>query len=189
MKYLKRYKVFLEADEFEVKDTDAPDLKMVKEKMNTIKSQISDYKTKKNLIDNIYSNKELSDDDIEKELKSILGETDALPEEDRNPFLVEYAHLAKLERDINKLQDDNSNDKIKIDDLQQSLQLTKDDTTKKAVEFKISDIKNRMAERSAKISEIKKDLDESEKEHNDKISKMQEEMNDYIKKISSPEEK
>ena len=189
MKYLKRYKLFLEADEFEVKDTDTPDLKMAKEKMNTIKTQLSDYKSKKALIDNLYSNKELSDADIEKELKNILGETDALPEEDRNPFLVEYAHLSKLERDINKLQDDNSNDKIKVDDLQQSLQLSKDDDTKKAVEFKISDVKNRMAERSAKISEIKKDLSEKEKEHMDKMSKMEEEMKEKIEKISSPDEK
>lgn len=187
MKYLKKYKIFLE--NFEIKDTDSPDLKMAKEKMNTIKSQMADYKTKKSLIDKLYSNTELNNSDIETELKKILGDKDIQNGPDRNPFLVDYAHLSKLEREINKLQDDNSNDKIKIDDLQQSLQLTENDDTKKAVEFKISDVKNRMSERSAKISEIQKDLSKKERDHKDKMSKMESEMKEHIKKISSPEEK
>jgi hypothetical protein len=187
MKYLKKYKIFLE--DFEIKDTDSPDLKMAKEKMNTIKSHMADYKTKKALIDKLYSNMELKDSDIEAELKNILGDEDAQNGPDRNPFLVEYAHLSKLEREINQLQDDNSNDKIKVDDLQQSLQLTENEDTKKAVEFKISDVKNRMSERSAKISEIQKDLSEKERNHKDKMSKMEAEMKEHIEKISSPDEK
>ena len=187
MKYLKKYRIFLE--DFEIKDTDSPDLKMAKEKMNTIKSQLSEYKTKKSAIEKLYSNMELTDSDIETELKKILGDVDAQDGPDRNPFLVEYSHLLKLERDINKLQDDNSNDKVKIDDLQQSLQLSEGEETKKSVEFKISDIKRRMSERSAKISEIQKDLSEKEKLHKDKMSKMEGEMKEHIEKISSPDEK
>jgi DNA repair exonuclease SbcCD ATPase subunit len=182
MKYLKKYEIFLE--DFIVNDTDSPDLKMAKEKMNTMKSHLSEYKTKKSLIDKLYSNMDLKNEDIESELKNILGDKDAQNGPDRNPFLVEYAHLSKLDRDINKLQDDNSNDKIKIDDLQQSLSLTEGDDTKKAVQFKISDIKNRMSERSSKISQIKKDLSDKEKEHKDKMSKLEGDMKEYIQKIS-----
>lgn len=189
MKYLKRYKIFLEADEFEVNDTDSPDLKMAKEKMNTMKEQMNDYTTKKNLIDKIYSDIDVSDADIEKELQKLLGDTDVQDEEDRNPFLVEYSHLKKLERDINKLSDDNANDKIKVDDLQQTLSITEGEETKKSVEFKISDIKNRMSHRSAEISKIQKDLLTKEKEHNDRMSKMDAEMKEYIEKISTPEQK
>lgn len=184
MKYLKKYKLFLEADEFEIGDTDTPDVVMSKEKMNTTMSNMKDYKTKKSQIDALYSKEGA---DIETELEKILGKTDVQKGEDRNPFLVEYAHLSKLEKDINKLQDDNSNDKIKIDDLQQSLSLSEDDATKKAVEFKISDIKNRMSERSSKISEIQQDLVEKEKDHKEKMVKMEKDMRDHVKNLSSQE--
>jgi hypothetical protein len=170
MKYLKKYKLFLEADEFEIGDSDTPDVVMSKEKMNTTMSNMKDYKTKKSQIDALYSKEGA---DIETELEKI--------------FLVEYAHLSKLEKDINKLQDDNSNDKIKIDDLQQSLSLSEDDATKKAVEFKISDIKNRMSERSSKISEIQQDLVEKEKDHKEKMVKMEKDMRDHVKNLSSQE--
>jgi hypothetical protein len=54
MKYLKKYTIFLEEDEFEVKDTDQADVKMAKEKMNTIKEQFNEYNEKKSLIDQVY---------------------------------------------------------------------------------------------------------------------------------------
>jgi len=186
MKYLKKYKLFLEADEFEIGDTDTPDVVMSKEKMNTIMSNMKDYKTKKSQIDALYSKE---DGDIKPELENILGKTDVQSGKDRNPFLVEYAHLAKLEKDINKSQDGNSNDKIKLDDLQQSLGLSEDSETKKAVEFKISDIKNRMSERSSKISEIQQDLVEKEKDHKEKMVKMEKDMRDHVKNLSSQEQK
>jgi hypothetical protein len=186
VKYLKKYKLFLEADEFEIGDSDTPDVVMSKEKMNTTMSQMKEYKVKKSQIDALYAKEGA---DIEKELESILGKTDVQNGVDRNPFLVEYAHLSKLQKDINKLQDDNSNDKIKIDDLQQSLSLSEDDATKKAVEFKISDIKNRMSERYSKINEIQQDLVKKEKDHKEKMVKMEKDMRDSVKNLSSQEQK
>lgn len=186
MKYLKKYNLFLESDEFEIIDTDTPDVVMSKEKMNTTMANMKDYKTKKSQIDAIYNKEGVN---IEEELEKILGKTDVQSGEDRNPFLVEYAHLSKLEKDINKLQDDNSNDKIKIDDLQQSLGLSEDDATKKAVEFKISDVKNRMSERYSKINEIQKDLDEKEKDHKEKMVKMEKDMRDHVKNLSDQDQK
>ena len=184
MKYLKKYNLFLESDEFEIGDTDTPDVVMSKEKMNTTMSNMKDYKTKKSQIDALYKKDDVN---VEEELEKILGKTDVQNGEDRNPFLVEYAHLSKLERDINKLQDDNSNDKIKLDDLQQSLGLSEDDATKKAVEFKINDVKNRMSERYSKINEIQKDLGEKEKDHKEKMVKMEKDMRDHVENLSSQE--
>jgi hypothetical protein len=54
MKHLKRYKLFTEEVDFNVNITDEPDLKMAKEKLATLKSNLSDYKTKKPLIDTAY---------------------------------------------------------------------------------------------------------------------------------------
>jgi len=52
MKYLKNYKIFLES--FQISDSDEPDVKLAKEKMNTLESQISYYKANKSKIDSIY---------------------------------------------------------------------------------------------------------------------------------------
>jgi hypothetical protein len=68
MKYLKKYKLFLEADEFEIGDSDTPDVVMSKEKMNTTMSNMKDYKTKKSQIDALYSKEGA---DIEAELEKI----------------------------------------------------------------------------------------------------------------------
>ena len=71
MKYLKKYTIFLEEDEFEVKDTDQADVKMAKEKMNTIKEQFNEYNQKKPLIDQVYikTGKKKTNEEIEVELK------------------------------------------------------------------------------------------------------------------------
>jgi len=37
MKYLKKYQLFLEEDEFEIKDTDKEDVKLSKDKLNLLK--------------------------------------------------------------------------------------------------------------------------------------------------------
>ena len=54
MRHLKPYKIFLEEAEFDVNITDEPDIKMAKEKLTTLKNQLTEYKTKKPLIDNAY---------------------------------------------------------------------------------------------------------------------------------------
>ena len=54
MRHLKPYRIFLEEAEFDVNITDEPDIKMAKEKLTTLKSQLSEYKNKKALIDSAY---------------------------------------------------------------------------------------------------------------------------------------
>ena len=83
MRHLKPYRIFLEEAEFDVNITDEPDIKMAKEKLTTLKSQLSEYKNKKALIDSAYLKIKI-DADLQKEIESIIGKTDA----DRNPFLV-----------------------------------------------------------------------------------------------------
>ena len=51
MKYLKKYLLFKEEAEFDPQVTDAPDLRMSKEKLNSLLKQISQFKEKKPLID------------------------------------------------------------------------------------------------------------------------------------------
>ena len=83
MKYLKKYKLFTEEVDFETNITDEPDLKMSKEKLETLKKNLTDYKTKKPLLDKAYLTA-LTDIDLKSAVDGIVGKTDALPEKDRN---------------------------------------------------------------------------------------------------------
>jgi len=184
MKYLKKYDIFLEEDEFDIKDTDAPDLKMSKEKMNSYKKWISEYSGNTSKIDNIYKNFK-DPKQIESELEKLLGKSD----DERNPFLVEYAHSSKLKNDIENIRKELLNDKLSLDDFQQELKMTKGEDETKLVSYKVSDIKNRISDKSKKIVDLQKNISDSEKALKDKMSKIDKEMKDNIKKISSEDQK
>ena len=191
MKYLKKYTIFLEEDEFEVKDTDQADVKMAKEKMNTIKEQFNEYNEKKSLIDQVYikTDKKKTNEEIESELKQILGDTDIQSEEDRNPFLVEYSTIARLKKDVDDLQTGKAEDKVKLDDFREELNLSSEASTKLLVNTKIQDINNRIGEKSTKITQIMSDINTKQKEHVAKMEKIKMDMEGYIKKISDSDQK
>ena len=183
MKNLKSYKIFLKESEFDVNITDEPDVKMAKEKLTTIKNQLAEYKTKKPLIDTAYLTIKI-DDDLQKKIESIVGKADALPGQDRNPFLVEYLHIAKLTRKINNIQKDITNDKLKKDDFNEELKLSKDNSTKQAVTAKITDINNRISTNTTSISSINKEISDAQSVLNKKMTDVEKDIIDNIKKIS-----
>ena len=191
MKYLKKYTIFLEEDEFEVKDTDQADVKMAKEKMNTIKEQFNEYNEKKSLIDQVYikTDKKKTNEEIESELKKILGDTDIQSEEDRNPFLVEYSTIARLKKDVDDLQTAKAEDKVRLDDFREELNLSSESSTKLLVNTKIQDINIRIGEKSTKITQIMSDINTKQKEHVAKMEKIKMDMEGYIKKISDSDQK
>jgi hypothetical protein len=148
MKYLKKYKIFLE-DSYEIKDSDTEDVKKSKEQLNITKKQIDEYKNNKAKIVNIYKNaKSISEvnDDIEKILST------------ENPFLIELANLERMKREIILFTEDNVNDKIKMDDFNSSLSLANDNESKTNINSKINDIRIRIADRNKKIIEIKSNI-------------------------------
>jgi hypothetical protein len=179
MKYLLKYNLFLEENEFDIKDSDAEDVKMSKEKLDDLKNQISDYNQNKSKIVDLYK-KANSIEEANEQLEKIIG----IDSEDRNPFLVQLANIERMSKEIDLMQDSTANDKIKIDDLKQELSLTKDDTTKKSLAAKISDINNRIADRNKKIADKQKEVIEGDKIHKEKMTKNQSEIQEWIKKIS-----
>lgn len=180
MKYLKKY---YEYAEFDIDATDLPDVKVAKEKMTTIQAQITEYKVKKPSIDKLYA--EVKDsDEITSGLETILGKQDVQNGADRNPFLVEYVHLAKLKSDLDNMSQYNIDDKVKLDDFQQELRDATESTTRISITTKITEINTRVSERLKNIQKINTELQTSFKAHNDKMNKMGTEMKDYISKIS-----
>ena len=184
MKHLKKYKFFLEEAEFDVQDTDSADVKMSKDGLNTLKLNLTEYKTKKPLIDKLYL--EVKDPkQIEAQLQTILGRTDIQNGKDRNPFLVEYSNLSKMKSDLDAMQKQNLDDKLKLDDFQEELKYAKDQSTKDSVNQKITDINKRMSDRVGQIQKIQTDFNTNLKTHTDKMAKIQKDSEEYIKKISN----
>lgn len=193
MKHLKKYDIFLEEAEFDVKDTDSPDVKIAKAKMSTIRLNLDEYRTKKSLIDKLYS--EVKDPtQIESKLKEILGATDIQNGKDRNPFLVEYAHLAKLKADVESMKQQNVYDKAFIDDFNQELRdldanKSNDPAQKMVITKKISDVNKRITDRATKLTQNQSEFSKSFTEHTAKINKTGSDMTEYIKKISNVNQK
>jgi hypothetical protein len=184
MKFLIKYKLFLEEAEFDIQDTDSVDVKMSKDGLNTLKLNLTEYKTKKPLIDKLYS--EVKDpNQIETQLKTILGTTDIQNGRDRNSFLVEYSNLSKLKSDLDTMQKQNVDDKVKLDDFQEELRYAKEQSTKDVVNKKITDINKRMSDRKTQIQKIQNDFAINLKVHTNKMAKIQKDSEEYIKKISN----
>lgn len=173
MKRLKTYKLFIEDN------TDQTEIEMATDKMETIKKQISEYNQKKSQIDTIY-NTNNDNEIIKNKIESLLGKDN----KDRNPFLVEYLHIAKLRKSIDDNQKSIANDKIKKDDLTEELRLSSDQNTKNSLNEKISDINKRISEKTNKTPSINKEIIEAEKSIKDKMKKMEIDIQEYIKKIS-----
>lgn len=184
MKYIKKYKLFLEETEFEVNLSDAPDVKMSKERLSSLKKQIADFKTKKPLLDKVFLTA-ITDADIKMKVEEIVGKTDILPKEDRNPFIVEYLHIANLKRKVDNLQKDNAQNKIKKDDFSEELKLAKDETSKQNIAAKINDITYRASTNAATIALINKEVNEYQTKLYKKMDDIEKELKDNIKKIST----
>jgi hypothetical protein len=182
MKNIKTYKLFTEEADFNVSLTDEPDIKMAKDQLAVTKNQLVEYKSKKTLIDNAYL-KIKSDADLKLKIDEIVGKSD--DKTPKNPFIVEYLHIASLKRRLDKLQSDITNDKIKKDDFGAELGLSKDDSVKQAVNVKITDITNRISTNTANISSLVKDLAEAQKSLDTKMINIEKNMMDNIKKLSS----
>lgn len=178
MKHLKKYTVFLEEAEFDVQVTDKPDVKAAKEELSKLKKHLTEYKSKKTAIDNLYL-KAKTDEDIKAQLNTIVGT------ENKNPFLVDYLHVASLKRKIDSIQKDITSDKLKKDDFNQELGLSNEESVKQAVSAKIKDITNRISTKTAEISSLSKEVSDAQSALDKKMISTEKNMMDNIKKISN----
>jgi septal ring factor EnvC (AmiA/AmiB activator) len=187
MKYLSSYRHFNE--KIDIKDTDEPDVKMSKEKLNALEDNITEFNQKKSLVDTIFKNQSFDMKKVEEELKKLLGTEESGPGKDRNPFLVNYAEVSKLSRKVDDLQNSRANDKVKLDEFREELNLSTDENVKLSVNARITDIQNRLAEKSLKITELQKEIEVKKKELDTKISDQKSEIDEFIKKIKEQEQK
>lgn len=170
MKYLKKYNSFKE--NFEILDTDEPDLKMAKEKMNDLKNKLSDYKSKKSSLEQLYKSDEVKDSDLEK----IVGK------DDKNPFLISYANILSTERKIRNLKEKENKKSVELSEFKDRLN-DSDGEAKESLSNKVSDIENQIKDIKNKISEINKNIPEIEEKHKEKIENLETDIKKWIDKI------
>lgn len=183
MKYLLKYNLFLESD-LDIQDTDQPDVKASKQQMELVTKQLVEFKTKKPQIDTLY--KTIKDpNQIEAGLTKILG-TDV---KNRNPFLVDYVSISKMNNDVDKMQKENTLDKVRLDDFQQDLKITTDPNLKQSLTAKIAEVTKRMNDRVTNISKIQNDFNLADKAQKDKMLKIEKDIKDNITKISNVNQK
>lgn len=187
MKYVYNYQKFLE--KFEIKDTDEPEVKMSKEKMNSYEEQFTEYNQKKPQIDVIYKDENLDDKQIEVKLKQIIGETEEGPGKDRNIFLIEYSNLKKLEKEVSQLQDQRTKDKLKIQEFQEELSLLDKEETKLLTKSNINDLNTKLNQKSQKILELGKSIEQKKKEIEEKMANVRKDIDEFSKKIKDEEQK
>lgn len=169
MKYLKKYNVFKEAV-LDISTTDMPDIKMGKQSLENIGKQLSEYNSKKGLIDNIYKNYK-DPVEIERELVKILGDQQVKDGPDRNTFLVDYLHLAKLKSDLDNFEKQRKN-------YDEELKLATDSAAKQSVNQKIQELVKKVNDTNTKLTFDKK-------AHDDKMSKTKKELDINISKLSN----
>ena len=71
----------------------------------------------------------------------------------------------------------------------QELKLSKDDSTKQAVNAKITDISNRISTKTAEIASLSKEISDAKTALDKKMVNIEKDMMDNIKKLSSKSQK
>ena len=176
MKYLRDWNLWLE--NLEIKDSDTPDIKKAKEKLNTLRMQIDEFKSKYKDIDAAYkTNDDKKISDMEKKI-------------DRNEFLVKYLNIAKksrqVDKDVNKIATDYRDELQKSQDI---LSIATDKGIKDQYNKEIPKIKQKIQNTKAGIEKKKVDMvkqfNDIQKEMADRLK----EMIEYINKIEKDSDK
>lgn len=173
MRYLNKYLVFFESDEIsdDIKPAtpddklDSNNQKVKDESIDLVSNNIKEYKQKKTIIDNIFSEKDTDDLKINSLLQSKVY-SNQRDLKKRNIYLTNYESIKRLERSLEKINKAITDDNIK-----------KSDITRTIMDFRssLNDISDQ-SEREKVINQIKqnedyiKKLNDNIKQNSDKIT-------------------
>jgi hypothetical protein len=179
MKYLKKWNLWLE--NLEIKDSDTSDIKMAKQKLNTLRAQIDEFDSKYKDIDVAYkSNDDKKILDMEKKL---FGPTDIRNGADRNEFLVKYLNIAKKKRQIDKGVNQIATDNLNLQKSQDILSIATDKGIKDQYNKEIPKIKQKIQNTKKDIEKKKVDASNSFQNIKTEMLEREKEMLDNINKI------
>ena len=165
--------MYIESDEFEVADSDSPDVKLSKDSLTELRKNLSDYKAKKSLVDNIYKGDYVKEDELEK----IIG-----VDEDKNPFLLSYANVEAMKRKIEDSQKSGDKKSLELSDFKDRLSIATTDL-KVPLSKRVSEIEEQKSKIESDIIEDTKKFKELEIEHNEKMKNVENDLKEWIKNI------
>ena len=131
MKFLKGFKLFLEADDVEIQETPGADElvkdneKTNKESLNMIQKDIAYYKSKKDVMKKIFDDSERQDSEINNDLqKNVYANQRDVKK--RNRYLKELESVYTLKRTADRLSTQLETDKKRVDELTKQMNYLKD---------------------------------------------------------------
>lgn len=185
MRYLRDWNLWLE--NLETNDSDTPDIKKAKEKLNTLKSQISEFNLKYKDIDAAYkTNDDKKISDMEKKL---FGDADIKNGADRNEFLVKYLNIAKKSRQVDKDVNQIATDNLNLQKSQDILNITTDNNIKAQYNNEIPKLKQKIQNTKAGIEKKKVDMAKQFNDIQKEMDERKKEMIEYINKIEKDSDK
>jgi DNA repair exonuclease SbcCD ATPase subunit len=181
MKYIKRHKLILEADDtIEVEQNDSTSISELKERLNDLKDEINEYNMKKSkLEDVVMSNTEGKD--ISKVVSDII---------DENRFLTMYHPVVQKMFEIDALEKRIEYYKQLLSEREGDLKLSAnlsdaEERQEQADKLnkQIEDIKTKGKDMQDKLKEMQKQVDEEQKDLAEFIKNAEEKFEEDIKKL------
>lgn len=174
MKYIKKYSLFKEADSTDstlLSDND----KINQDSLKSIQSDISFFKSKKQVMIDTFKDINTSDEDINKNLQSNVynNEKDV---KKRNKYLVEYEGIFRLKRSVDKLSIsiENSNGSLstakqQLGELTSRFNQVSDESQKSTISAQIEKTRNYVNTVNKTIIDSKKEFSLADKNYQTKI--------------------
>lgn len=178
MKFIKNYLKFNEEVDFDIKETDAVDLKASKETLQTVDKNLKEFKSKKSTIDSLFKNTK-DEKVLQTEVNKLIGQD----KEKRNPFIVNYLQVAQDQKRLDNLVTDISDKKINIEQFKTLINSSSDSAQKVKLQQSIDDINKKILDSNLSISILKKDIDSNNKRIRDEMSKVESDIKNKIKNI------
>ena len=174
-------------ENLEIKDSDTSDIKMAKQKLNTLRAQIDEFDSKYKDIDVAYkSNDDKKILDMEKKL---FGPTDIRNGADRNEFLVKYLNIAKKKRQIDKGVNQIATDNLNLQKSQDILSIATDKGIKDQYNKEIPKLKQKIQNTKAGIEKKEVDMAKQFNDIQKEMDEREKEMIEYINKIEKDSDK
>lgn len=175
MKYLIHYNRFNEGmDPIEFKKMELEK----KEKIAENKAKIDEYTKKSPILKGLYTDRDsdgnfkTKDDILDTKVSEVIGKSDPKSGKYSNDLLQDLKTILSYERRVIRIEKSMADDTITKDNVKQQISSAPDDSTKKGLTTKLTDIDKRINLNKGDVSKLLIDLNKSKKELDLKVAKL-----------------
>jgi len=199
MKYLKQFKLFLEADELvgtddinsveDDKSLDVSTEKAQKDSLAEVQRKLKEFQAKKQSMENIFNDPKIEKDaDLEKELLSSVYNSKKETRQ-RNKYLRDFESVLRQERRKKKLQMAISTDEDRIKKTNDEINRLNDDIKMDITPDRESQIKSSLDRNRKKLVELKDNIQKNKSILNRDVLNWQKKREDFKRDMKDEEER